>query len=68
MIEQPLLALKATGIATERAIHSDNTMTRHNDRNGICPGRGTYRATCSGVTKVRSKFTVADRGAGRNGP
>ena len=51
MFEQQLLAKKATGIAGEPAVRSDDPMTRHNNGDRIRAVRGADRPTCSGFTE-----------------
>ena len=66
MVEQPLLAEKATGVAGKRAVRADDAMTRHNNGNGIRPIGGAYRAACFDVAKVCGELPIGDRGASGN--
>ena len=68
MFEQPLLAKKATGIAGEPAVRSDDPMTRHNNGDRIRAVRGAHRPTCSIFTEVAGELAVADCGSRWNGP
>jgi hypothetical protein len=67
MLEQPLLAKKATGIAGEPAVRSDDPMTRHNNGDRIRAVRGAHRPTCSVFTEVAGELAVADCGPRWNG-
>ena len=68
MLEQPFLAKKTTGIAGERAVRSDDPMTRHNNGDRIRAVRGAHRPTCSVFTEVAGELAVADCGSRWNGP
>ena len=68
MFEQPLLAKKATGIAGEPAVRSDDPMTRHNNGDRIRAVCGAHRPTCSVFTEVAGELAVADCGSRWNGP
>ena len=67
MLEQPLLAKKATGIAGEPAVRSDDPMARHNNSDRIRAVRGAHRPTCAVFTDVAGELAVADCGSRWNG-
>ena len=60
MFEQPFLAKKATGIAGEPAVRSDDPMARHHNGDRIRAVCGAHRPTCSVFTQVAGELTVAD--------
>ena len=65
VLEQPLLARQAAGIAGEPAVRADDAMTRHDDADGIRPiGRSDGTAGPGGA-EVCGELLA--RGHGRSG-
>lgn len=63
--QQPLLAVKATGISVKRAVGGNHAMARHNDRNGIPRDRGPHGTGRHNRCFV-SRYTMAGGDTSRN--
>jgi hypothetical protein len=62
VVEQPGLGVDAAGEARQRAVRSDHTVARHDDRDRVPPVRRTDRPSLAPVAHAGSLLAVADGG------
>src|SRR5664280_2717482 len=66
VLQQPLLAVETAGVAGERAIAADDTMTRNDDGDGVVSDRSAHRVCRLGTVDRHGNVPVAFRLAKRD--